>query len=154
MRKNKHAEYRQVYNAQAVVDADGSMLVLSTHVTNCASDRNELLPAIAGIDAAVGVPETALADAGYANGEAVAELQSESIEVLVATGTEARQRPYDYRPPKDTGPPKEPVLPWMKDMKEKMESEVARTKYKLRQQTVEPVFGIIKVSARVTTSHV
>ena len=144
MRKNKHAEYRQAYNAQAAVDADGSMLVLSTHVTNCASDRNELVPAIAGIDAAVGVPETALADNGYANGEAVAELQERDIEVLVATGAEARQRPYDFRPPKDTGPPKEPVQDWMKAMKKKMESEAARAKYKLRQQTVEPVFGIIK----------
>jgi transposase len=145
MRKNKHAEYRQAYNGQAAVDADGSMLIVSAHVTNCASDRNELVPALAGIDARVGVPETALADNGYANGEAVAELQRQDIEVLVATGTEARQRPYDYRPPKNTtGPPKEPALPWMKEMKQKMESEAGRAKYKLRQQTVEPVFGIIK----------
>src|SRR5665648_309481 len=81
MRKNKHAEYRQAYNAQAAVDADGSMLVLSAHVTNCASDKNELLPAIAGIDAAVGVPETVLADNGFANGEAVAKLQEHDIDV-------------------------------------------------------------------------
>jgi transposase len=100
MRKNKHAEYRQAYNAQAAVDADGSMLVLSAHVTNCASDRNELLPAIAGIDVAVGVPETVLADNGFANGEAVARLQDQNIEVLVATGAEGRQRPYDFRPPR------------------------------------------------------
>jgi len=144
MRKNKHAEYRQAYNAQAAVDADGSMLVLSAHVTNCASDRNELLPAIAGIDAAVGAPETVLGDNGFANGEAVAELQDQGIEVLVATGAEARQRPYDFRPPKDTGPPKEPVQEWLVKMKAQMESEAGRAKYKLRQQTVEPVFGIIK----------
>ena len=43
MRKNKHAEYRQAYNTQAAADADGSMLVLSAYVTNCASGRNELL---------------------------------------------------------------------------------------------------------------
>jgi len=144
MRKNKHAEYRQAYNAQAAVDADGSMLVLSAHVTNCASDRNELLPAIAGIDAAVGVPETVLADNGFANGEAVAKLQGNDIDVLVATGAEGRQRPYDFRPPKDTGPPKEPVQEWLIEMKAKMESEAGRAKYKRRQQTVEPVFGIIK----------
>lgn len=144
MRKNKYAEYRQAYNAQAAVDADGSMLVLTAHVTNCASDKNELVPAIAGIDAAVGVPETVLADTGYANGKAVAQLQGQNIEALVATGTEAKQGPYDYGPRKDSGPPKEPVLPWMKDMKEKMESTSGRAKYKLRQQTVEPVFGVIK----------
>ena len=32
----------QAYNAQAVVDADGSQLVLSARVSQCASDRNEL----------------------------------------------------------------------------------------------------------------
>ncbi len=144
MRKNKHAEYRQAYNAEAAVDADGSMLVLSNHVTNCASDKNELLPSIAGIDAEVGVPETVLADNGFANGEAVGKLQAQDIEVLVAAGAEARQRPYDFRPPKDTGPPKEPVKKWLIEMKTQMDSEAGRAKYKHRQQTVEPVFGIIK----------
>jgi len=144
MRKNKHSEYRQAYNAQATVDANGSMLILATHVTNCASDRNELLPAIANIDAAIGTPETVLADNGFANGEAVAKLQGQGIEVLVATGAKGKQRAYDFRPPKDAGPPKEPVLPWLQEMKKEMESDEARAKYKLRQQTVEPVFGIIK----------
>jgi hypothetical protein len=120
------------------------MLVLSAHVTNCASDRNELLPAIAGIDAAVGVPETVLADNGFANGEAVARLQDHDIEVLVATGAGAGQRPYDFRPPMDIGPPKEPVQDWLIEMKAQMDSEAGRSKYKLRQQTVERVFGILK----------
>lgn len=144
MRKNKHAEYRQAYNAQAAVDADGSMMILAAHVTNCASDKGELVPAVDGIDPEVGTPEIVLGDNGFANGEAVARLQDQGIDVLVATGAEGRQRPYDFRPPKDTGPPKQPVLPWLKEMKEKMESEESRAKYKLRQQTVEPVFGIIK----------
>lgn len=144
MRKNKRSEYRQAYNAEAAVDADRTQLVLSSHVTNCASDRNELLPAIADIDAALGRPQIVLADNGFANGAAVAELQDQDIEVLVATGTEACQRPYDFRPPKNTGPPKEPVEAWMIEMKAKLESETGRAKYKLRQQTVEPVFGIIK----------
>lgn len=145
MRKNKRSEYRQAYNGEVAVDADGSQLVLSSHVTNCASDRNELLPAVAGIDAALGRPQTVLADSGFANGTAVAELDGQNIDVLVATGTEARQRAYDFRPPPDkTGPPKEPKEAWMVAMKEKLESDEGRAKYKLREQTVEPVFAIIK----------
>ena len=42
MRKNKRSEYRQCYNAQAVVDAEGSQLVVGTRVSPCASDRGEL----------------------------------------------------------------------------------------------------------------
>ena len=35
MRRNQRSEYRQAYNAQAVVDADGSQLVLVTRVSRC-----------------------------------------------------------------------------------------------------------------------
>ena len=40
MRKSRRHEYRQAYNAQAAVDADGSQLVLGARVSVCASDRN------------------------------------------------------------------------------------------------------------------
>ena len=43
MRKSKHHEYRQAYNAQAAVDADGSQLVLGSRVSVSASDRNEFV---------------------------------------------------------------------------------------------------------------
>ena len=39
MRKSKRHEYRQAYNAQAVVDADGSQLVLGGRVSTNANDR-------------------------------------------------------------------------------------------------------------------
>ena len=41
MRKSKRSEYRQAYNAQAVVDADGSQLIVGAEVSQCASDRGE-----------------------------------------------------------------------------------------------------------------
>ena len=56
MRHNKCSAYEQAYNAQASVDADGSYLVLSTHVSQCASDRNELVPAIEAIPKHIGQP--------------------------------------------------------------------------------------------------
>ena len=62
MRKSKSHEHRQAYNAQAAVDADGSQLILSARVSQCASDRNDLVADIAAIPAALGRPETVLAD--------------------------------------------------------------------------------------------
>jgi len=47
MRKSKRDSYRQAYNAQAVVDAEGSQLVLATEVLRTPSDANQLEPAIA-----------------------------------------------------------------------------------------------------------
>ena len=119
MRKSKQHEYRQAYNAQAVVDAGGSQLIVGARVTNCASDRNELVADIA-----------ALAESG--------------IEALVSTATEGRRRRHDFRPAKAEAPVKEPKAEWLQVMTAKLASEDGRALYRLRQQTVEPVYGIIK----------
>ncbi len=144
IRKSKNHEYRQAYNAQAVVDAGGSQLILGARVSNCASDRGELVADIAAIPAALGRPETALADNGYATGDEVAALAESGIEALVATAAEGRRRRHDFRPAKAEAPAKEPKAEWLQAMAEKLASAEGRALYRLRQQTVEPVFGIIK----------
>jgi transposase len=144
MRKSKNHEYRQAYNAQAVVDAEGSQLILCARISQCASDRGELGANLAAIPAALGRPEIALADNGYANGDEVESLAENGIEVLVATGAEGRRRRHDFRPARGGAPPKEPQAEWLKAMAAKLASAPGRALYKLRQQTVEPVFGIIK----------
>lgn len=151
MRHNKRSPFEQAYNAQAVVDADGSQLVLSTHVSQCASDRNELVPAIEGIPQSVGLPETVLADNGYLNEQQVRTLEGEGaekeMEVLVSVHAEAKQlrRRHDFRP-RPTEEKPGPVIrsAFVLEMKEKMELDASRAKYRLRKQTVEPVFGTIK----------
>lgn len=145
MRKTHRAEFRQAYNAQAAVDADGSQLILSNHVTNCASDSGELEPALQGIDPAIGTPKIALADNGYCSGDAIGRLQKPDLDVYIPVTSEAGNnvRRYDFRPPKEQKP--KPVTnPNLVAMKSKMETDEARRLYAKRQQTVEPVFGIIK----------
>ena len=61
----------------------GSQLIVGARITNCASDRNELVADIEAIAADLGRPETVLADNGYANGDAVAVLAESGIEDLV-----------------------------------------------------------------------
>ena len=144
MRKSKRSEYRQSYNAQAAVDADGTQLVLGVNVSQCASDANELVPTVAAIPETVGTPTTVLADTGYANGDAVAELQKRDIEVLVAIPGAKHRRAHDFRPTPPEKPQREIKAPWMKEMKTQLETETGKEKYRKRKQTVEPVFGIIK----------
>jgi transposase len=145
MRKNKRSAYRQSYNAQAAVDADGSQLVVGARVSQCAADANELTATVDAIPVALGAPSCALADTGYANGAEVARLEARDMEVLVATPGRAKRRPHDFRPmPAEEKPAVEPKAPWIKSMRAKLEQPAARAKYKLRKQTVEPVFGIIK----------
>jgi transposase len=144
MRKSKNHEYRQAYNAQAVVDAEGSQLILCARISQCASDRNELGANIEAIPAAVGRPQTALADNGYANGDEVEGLAENGIEVLVATGAAGRRRRHDFRPAQAEAPTRQAKAEWLQAMTAKLASARGQALYKLRQQTVEPVFGIIK----------
>ena len=144
MRKSKRSEYRQSYNAQVSVDADGTQLALSTNVSQCASDMNEAVPTISAIPAEVGKPSTALFDTGYANGESVAALQNDGIEVLVAIGGDNHRRAHDLRPTPPEKPPRKIKAEWKKEMQKALKSDAGKKKYRLRKQTVEPVFGIIK----------
>jgi hypothetical protein len=144
MRKSKSHEYRQAFNAQAVVDAGGSQLIVGARISQCASDHNELVADIEAIPAALGRLGTALADNGYANGEEVESLAEAGIEALVATGAAGRRRRHDFRSAKLQAPAKEPKAEWLKAMAAKLDSAEGRALYKLRQQTVELVFGIIK----------
>jgi transposase len=153
MRKSNAHEYRQAYNAQAVVDADGSQLILQTDVITTPSDQPSFARIILGMaDKAkcIGLPETVLADAGYACGKQVKMLEEAGIKPLVAIGRTMGQRPYDFRPPPgDPGgstqkPPKSVNDPWRIAMQAKLDTEDGKALYKKRKQTVEPVFGIIK----------
>lgn len=151
MRQSKHNEYIQGYNAQAVVDADGSYLILGARVSQCASDKNELVEDIAAIPSSLGVPETVLADNGYLNEEQVRKLEgggdAPAMEVLVSAHAEAKQlsRRHDFRPlPEKKKEPPAIRSEFVLAMQEKMETAEAREKYRLRMQTVEPVFGTIK----------
>ena len=144
MRKSKRHEYRQAYNAQAVVDAGGSQWVLGSRVSTCASDRNELVADVEAVPVALGTASRVLADNGYATGSEVAQLQGRGVEVLVATAAEGQRRRHDFRPQPPTTPAKAPQADWIKAMQEKMVLSENRARYRLRKQTVEPVFGIVK----------
>lgn len=147
MKKSKRSGYEQCYNAQAVVDADGAQLVLGARITQCASDSNELEEDVRAVPEIVGKVERVLADSGYVNEKQVQALESDDIDVYMATGAESKQyrRKYDYRPEKAAkGEAREVKAQWLKRMKAKLEAETGRALYARRKKTVEPVFGIIK----------
>lgn len=147
MRKSRREGYTQSYNAQAAVDADGSMLIVGGYVTNQANDANELPRAIASVDESLGEVKRVLADTGYSKADVFDELDSSGIDAFVAVSRNENheQRRYDYRPER-VRKKKGQVI---KDsrllaMREKLRTDAGREIYAKRKQTVEPVFGIIK----------
>jgi len=145
MRKSKQSEYKQAYNAQAAVDADGTQLILANHVTPCASDANELLPSVEAVSQTQGKPEAVLADSAYTNTAALETLEARDIEAYVAVSRDEShtKRQYEFRPQAKASK-KRITHPRLLDMKEKLQADAGRKMYAKRKQTVEPVFGIIK----------
>ena len=147
MRKNKRSSYTQSYNCQASVEAEGSALIVGQHLSQSASDAGELLGAYAAIPGEVGRPEAILADAGYLNAAAIETLQQQGCEVYCSTHREDAhsERRYDYRPPEKSQRKRLKLThPTLIAMHEKLATETGKAIYKLRAQSVEPVFGIIK----------
>lgn len=153
MRRSDAHEYRQAYNAQAVVCAEGSQLILATRLTACASDAPGFAATILAMQQGIGLPRTVLADAGFASGEAIAALSAQKIEPLVAIGRTQPHRPYDFRPPPEPRIPRRINEPWRLDMQAKLQTTDAKALYARRKQTVEPVFGIIKAALGFTRFH-
>ena len=108
-----------------------------------AADGGELVADVDAVPEALGRVSGVLADNGFASGEQIDELERRHMEVLVATGR-SNQRHYDFRPPKPALPAAADPQPWVQRMNARLESGRGRALYRLRQQTVEPVFGSIK----------
>jgi transposase len=144
MRRSDAHEYRQAYNAQAVVCADGAQLILATNLVATTADAPSFADTILAMEATIGLPCVVLADTGFASGPAVAALEANNIEPLVAIGRTQPHRPYDFRPPPTQKAARQIQEPWRIAMKAKLETDHAKARYRKRKQTVEPVFGIIK----------
>ena len=153
MRKSKTHEYRQAYNPQLVVCAEGSQLIVATNMATTPSDQPTFAQTILAMETTIGLPRTVLADAGYASGAAVAALEANNVEPLVAIARTQPHRPYDFRPPPEPKPERRIAEPWRLTMKAKLESEDGKARYKKRKQTVEPVIGIIKSAMGFTRFH-
>jgi hypothetical protein len=142
--------FLQGYNAQACVDAEGSQLILGQRVSQCSSDAHELMPTLEAVPREVGRVERVLADKGYASRETLEALERQSIDGYVSVQSEEsmQTRTYEFRPQRTKAPVRKPVSPWNIRMAEKLKTESGRKLYRLRKQTVEPVFGIIKQAMR------
>lgn len=126
----------QGYNAQAAVDAD-SQVIVGQMLTNERHDLNHLIPLIEQIeiqtDDAVREIST---DSGYYSENNAGQLQQRGIRGYLAAGRRNKDGTWHG----DVGP-------LGKQMRARINQGGRRSRYRLRKQTVEPVFGLIK-SAR------
>ncbi|MFO8010653.1 MAG: IS1182 family transposase [Dehalococcoidia bacterium] len=133
-------DFVQAYNAQAAVDSK-SQIVVSCHITNAPQDKRQALPLIEQLKANLGgLPREVSADAGYYSEETVIAMSELGIEPLI---TPQKTRHHAPLPAAPKG--RIPRSLSVKDrMRRKLRTRRGRERYKLRMETVEPVFGQIK----------
>ena len=130
--------YIQGYNAQAAVDAQEQIIVAHT-LSNNGNDQAQLAPLLDATKANLGRnPDEASADAGYCSAANLRTLIRRRIKGYIATG---RQK---HGTKSATG--KRSVKPGslLARMNIRLKRGGHRSRYRLRKQVVEPVFGQIK----------
>ena len=128
----------QGYNAQAAVDAE-QQIILACGLTNSGSDQAQLIPMLDAVAAATGTyPLETSADAGYCSEANLAGLAARPVNAYVATGRQKHGSPAavnERRIKPDS---------LIAAMARKLKRAGRRSRYRLRKQVVEPVFGQIK----------
>ncbi len=126
--------YIQGYNAQAAVDGTAQIIV-AHGLTASMSDQDQLVPLVSEIEDNLGRrPKEASADAGYLSEANLQALAEREIHAYIATGR--AKHPTEGKR-KITGP-------LTKAMRDTLKRAGWRSRYRLRKQIVEPVFGQIK----------
>jgi transposase len=128
----------QGYNAQAAVDAQ-SQVIVAQCVTQAANDKQHLAPMVAQIKENTGRQARELsADSGYCSEENLKELNRRHIKGYIATG---RQK---HGQAAAVGSGRAAPGTRTHAMQVKLKRAGHRSRYRLRKQTVEPVFGQVK----------
>jgi transposase len=136
--------FQQCYNAQAAVEVE-SRLVVGRQVSDAPNDKEQLAPTFAAIEPAAGAVRQVLVDSGFVSEQAVGEMEKGgTVQVLAAVKREKHGRRVDQLEKKADPPDPGPQAPFTERMAHRVATKAGRERYKLRQQTVEPVFGIIK----------
>jgi flagellar biosynthesis GTPase FlhF len=126
--------YIQGYNAQAAVDGTAQIIV-AHELTSSMSDHGQLVALIDGIKTNLkALPEEASADSGYLSEENLQALTERGISAYIATGR--AKHPAQVK--------RKIGGALTQAMREKLKRAGWRSRYRLRKQIVEPVFGQIK----------
>jgi Transposase DDE domain len=130
--------YIQGYNAQAAVDGEKQVIVAHT-LTNSSSDQAQLAPLLDGTRANLGRnPDEVSADAGYCSDANLRTVKRRRIDGYIATGRQKHGT--------KSATAKRPLAAGslIAKMTTKLKRAGYRSRYRLRKQIVEPVFGQIK----------
>jgi transposase len=145
MKAGNGNHFEQSYNAQAAVEVE-SRLIVGERVSQSPNDKQELVPTLAAIPTAAGTLAAALVDSGFFSAAAIQQIERNEARPTVYA---AMEKTGHHRSVADLEKRPDPASPAAdasiaEVMRHRLRTTAGKALYKLRQQTVEPVFGIIK----------
>jgi len=149
MKAGNGQHFEQAYNAQAAVEIE-SRLIVGAPVVNAPNDKEQLAPTFAAIVAQAGPVAEVLIDSGFVSEQAVRQLEQSAdgqptgVNVLAAVKRDPHGRTVAQLEKRDDPPAPPPEASFIQQMAHRVATKAGRQRYRQRQQTVEPVFGIIK----------
>lgn len=149
MKAGNGNHFEQSYNAQAAVEVD-SRLIVGERVSQAPNDKEELAATFSAIAPEAGAVSQALIDSGFVSEKAVRQIEEDEqgrptgTTVLAAMERVKHGRSIQDLEKRSDPPAPAPDAPFSERMRHRVKTRQGRERYKLRQQTVEPVFGIIK----------
>lgn len=147
--KTARGGFEQCYNAQAAVEVE-SRLIVGARVSTAPNDKEQLGPDLAAIEPTAGPVAEVLIDSGFVSEAAVRAVETDAagaptgVRVLAAIKRERHGRSVAQLEKKIDPPEPAADAPFAQRMIHRVATRAGRARYKLRQQTVEPVLGIIK----------
>jgi transposase len=141
LRTDGHGGSVQGYNAQVVVDAGSSGLIVGQYLCDEPTDHGLVGVGVAAVVAEAGQPQTVLVDTGYENSELTARVE-ERHAVMILCPLRPRPHTQEHRPQRRGRT--QVVFALRQKMKARLAEPRLRALYRRRAVTVEPVFARIK----------
>jgi len=148
MKAGNGTHFEQAYNAQAAVD--GAMFIVGERVSDAPNDKQELAASVAAISPVAAAVQAVLVDSGFYSEAAVAAVEQKSdgtasgLTVYAAVGKHSHHKTVADLLPRPEPPAPGPDATAKEQMAHRLKTALGQALYRLRKQTVEPVFGIIK----------
>jgi hypothetical protein len=128
------------------VDAKAQIIV-AHGLTDCSADSGSLVAMVDAVKANAGRnPDQVSADAGYCSDANLEALEERGIDAYVATGRQKHGAPAPGGEASAADPSAATEPSRTDKMREKLRKDGFNSPYRLRKQTVEPVFGQIKAA--------
>jgi hypothetical protein len=149
MKAGSGQHFEQCYNAQGALEVE-SRLFVAARVSRAPNDKEQLPPTFQAIAPVIQSVAEVLIDSGFVSEAAVNQVETDTasrpsgVRVLAAVGRIRHGRTVAQLEQRADPPPPPPEATFTEKLAHRTACRAGRERYKLRQQTIEPAFGVIK----------